>query len=431
MKEQKRHGQETDLVIVGGGAAGMMAGILAARSGLCVSVLEKNRHFGKKLGITGNGKCNFTNVSQEPGDYRSDTPELAWDIVRRYPVSATLSFMEGIGIEPYRRGSGYYPASELAGDMTKALLLELERLSVTCRTNVSVNGILLDRNGFLVQTEGYAYPASCVLLATGGLAAPQYGTEGDGYRLAEGLGHTLIPLCPALTALKVGAHPLTRLAGLRRFGAIRLYESAFTAHPSVFYEEKGELQFTSYGISGIPAMQLSRYAAKALKRGAAVWAELDFCPEQSPAELRERIHKRSGVRAERSLSEWFAGWLPEKLCMVLLEAAGLEGKQTVAAVTREGWERLASSVKALRVPIEGVRSYDAAQTTAGGVALADCTEALESRWVPGLFFAGEVLDVDGACGGYNLQWAWSSAACAADGICQRLRHKTEQKESGA
>ncbi len=416
---EKNNSRQADLVIVGGGAAGMMAGILAARAGLRVSILEKNQHFGKKLSVTGNGKCNLTNAVQTPDCYRSDTPKFAWDLIERYPVSDTLALLREVGIEPQKRGSGYYPASEQASDVTKAFLYELERLLVTCRTRIAVTEVVPEKNGFLVQTKGYAYPAVSVLLTTGGLAAPQYGTTGDGEQIAARLGHRIIPPCPALTALKTGEHPVTRLAGLRRNGRIRLYQKE-----TLLCEEIGELQFTSYGISGIPAMQISRYAARALESGERVSVRLDFCPEQSLEDLTALLHRRSDVRKERKLSEWFIGWLPEKLGSLLSEQAGLKDSQRVAEITEEGWNRLAVTIKNLSIPLEGVRSYEAAQTTAGGVALTECSRYLESKLAPGVFFAGEVLDVDGACGGYNLQWAWSSAACAVEGILKRAGERT-------
>ena len=171
-------------------------------------------------------------------------------------------------------------------------------------------------------------------------------------------------------------------------------------------------------------MQISRYAARALESGERVSVRLDFCPEQSLEDLTALLHRRSDVRKERKLSEWFIGWLPEKLGSLLSEQAGLKDSQRVAEITEEGWNRLAVTIKNLSIPLEGVRSYEAAQTTAGGVALTECSRYLESKLAPGVFFAGEVLDVDGACGGYNLQWAWSSAACAVEGILKRAGERT-------
>jgi len=405
----------TDLIIIGGGASGMMAGILAARAGLSVMILEKNRQFGKKLSVTGNGRCNFTNAYQDPACYRSSTPELAWKILQQFPVKDTLAFMNSIGIEYKEKQGYYYPMSEAAGDVVKVFIDELSALRVKCKTNLPVTGIRPTEGGFLVSTEGYDYEAKKVLLTTGGLAAPQHGTEGDGYRMAQEMGHRLEPLYPALTALRTGDHLVTTLAGLRHTGTISLYGNRKNDR-NLLAQDTGEIQFATYGISGIPAMQVSRYAAASLAQGDGVHAEIDFCPEVSAEELRIRLHNRKKTRSARPIQEWLIGWLPEKVIRLLLMAAGIDGKRYPEDIRTEEWECLIRQMKSYPVPVEAVRDYDTAQTTAGGISLTACGPDLESGQVPGLYFAGEVLDVDGACGGYNLQWAWASAACAVRGI---------------
>lgn len=434
----------TDLIIVGGGAAGMAAGIMAARAGLSVTILEKNKQFGKKIGVTGNGKCNLTNAKQAPEFYRSREPELAWKVIEGFPFTETLSFFEGLGLVPLDRKGYFYPASEAAADVRKVLFDELCALGVKCKTNLSVTGIEKSPEGFLVHTDGYAYEARQVLVTTGGMAAPAQGTEGDGYAMAERFGHKVIKPLPALTALLVGdeqkkpqknaAHAsayvtnaaaadvasvskelLTSLAGVRAEGAIRI----FTGDGEFLAEDAGELQFTTYGISGIPAMQVSRFAAEALADGKQVRAVLDLFPDGTEEEWRERLRERAERLSRKCMRDWFTGWVPEKISALLLKSAGIAGDAKPCDVTEDQWGKLLHFMKGMSVPVQGVRSFDAAQTTAGGVKLSECTEYLESRFAPGLYFAGEVLDVDGACGGYNLQWAWSSAARAVRGIVRK------------
>ena len=402
----------TDLIIIGGGAAGMAAGILAARAGLSVTILERNRQFGKKLSVTGNGKCNFTNSYQVPERYRSDNSELAWKIFESFPVSATLAFFRSLGLEYYEKNGYYYPVSDTASDVVKVLIDELANLKVKCKTNIPVLEIRKSDNGFLVQTEGYAYEAKKVLLAAGGLAAPIHGTEGDGYKMAKKLGHKIIPTVPSLTALRCEHNPITTLAGLRWQGKISLRLQS----DELEYQDFGELQFTTYGISGIPAMQVSRYGAKANSEGKKVFVTLDFLPDYTEKELKDKVEERLEFRKGKSIKEWFAGWLPEKLVVLMLSVVEISNSKLTEELTENDWKHIISFLKSYTIELEGTRSYDAAQTTAGGVSLTECTDKLESLILPGLFFAGEVLDVDGACGGYNLQWAWSSASKAVEGI---------------
>lgn len=415
----------TDLIIIGGGAAGMAAGILAARAGLTVTILERNRQFGKKLSVTGNGKCNFTNAYQTPERYRSDNSELAWRVLEDFPVSATLAFFRSLGLEYYEKNGYYYPLSDSAADVVKVMIDELAVLRVKCKTNIHVHKITKQEDRFFVHTEGYSYEASHVLLAAGGLAAPQHGTEGYGFHLAQELGHTLIPTVPSLTALKFEHDPITTLAGLRWQGTINLEVFEKTSinnelsDPNMKYSDSGELQFTTYGISGIPAMQVSRFGARALAEGNKVQVVLDFFPDVCLNQLQIKIKDRLHTRQGRSVKEWFAGWLPEKLATLVLSKLSISFNTPVEDILDKDWQRIATLLKSYSLLLEGVRSFDAAQTTAGGVSLTECNEYLESKIMPGLFFAGEVLDVDGACGGYNLQWAWASAAKVIEGIIEQ------------
>lgn len=404
----------TDLAIIGGGAAGMAAGILAARAGLSVLILEKNERFGKKLRATGNGRCNFTNARQSPDCYRSSDPSSAWAIVQAFPVSWTLSFFRELGIEPVDRDGYYYPASGQAADMVAVLLDELSRLHAKCKTNQRVTGMAGGKGAFCVQTEGYAYEAGRVLLCAGGMAAPVHGTDGDGFALAEAAGHCLIAPVPALAALRSDAPFLNGLAGVRAGGRIRVYEGALG--DVALAQDCGELQFTAGTVSGIPAMQVSRFAARSLAAGRQVTAVLDFLPELSEDEARRVVHSRRERLCRKRMAEWFTGWFPEKLAAALLKEAGIRRDTLAAEVTEAEWGRLAGLLKHTALPVRQVRPFTEAQATSGGVALAECTPYLESCKLPGLYFAGEVLDVDGACGGYNLHWAWASAARAVQGM---------------
>lgn len=400
------------VIVIGGGASGLMAAIAAAGQGARVVLAEKNRLPGKKLLATGNGRCNFSNRDQRLSHYRSGQPELVKAVLEAFSMEDTVSFFEELGILVKDRAGYLYPASGQASSVAEVLRLEVRRLSgqrmIKEAYNTEVLSVKKEGGVFRVETEGWTYEGEAVVLACGSEAAPKTGSTGDGYRFAQSLGHRVIPPLPALTGLYAYENDRGALAGVRADAKVTL----FIDHERAA-EEEGEVQFASYGLSGIPVFQVSRYVSRALPEGRDCEIELDLCPGRSAQELEALIRGRKERLGERRGTDILLGMFPEKLSAVLLGRAGISLKKSRREWTDADCVRLTGQIKGLSFRIFGCRGYEQAQVCTGGVPLSELKgSTMESAVVPGLYLAGELLDVDGACGGYNLQWAWSSGYLA-------------------
>lgn len=398
--------------MIGGGASGLMAAITAARQGAKVILLEKNKQTGKKLLVTGNGRCNFTNRNQELSNYRSEDQELIRPVLEAFSAEDTIAFFEELGIFVRDRSGYLYPNSGQASSIADVLRLEVQRLSGTHFIkevyNTEVLAVEKQENVFKVRTEGWTYEGEAVILACGSEAAPRTGSSGDGYRFAGSLGHHVIKPLPALTGVYVRENDRGTLAGVRMDAKVTLLIDG-----KAFLSEQGEVQFASYGLSGIPVFQVSRYVSRALEKGKTCEIHLDLCPEYGVSEVEMLLIKKGKYTGERKGTDIMTGMFPEKLSQVLLGRAGISVKKSRREWTDTDCRRLAEQIKELSFHIFGCRGYEQAQVCTGGVPLRELKGiSMESAVVPGLYFAGELLDVDGACGGYNLQWAWSSGYLA-------------------
>ena len=413
------------VIVVGGGASGLMAAVTAARQGAQVVLTEKNRQAGNKLLVTGNGRCNFSNRDQRLIHYRSRHPERVQAVLEAFSMEDTVAFFVNLGIFVKDRRGYLYPNSGQASSIVDVLRLEVQRLAGERRIkeayNTEVLGIEKAGNVFLVRTEGWTYEGDAVILACGSEAAPKTGSTGDGYRFAGSLGHQVIPPLPALTGLYAGENDRGTLAGIRMDAKVTLRIDG-----SVCTEEEGEVQFASYGLSGIPVFQVSRYVSRALEAGSKCTVELDLCPGHTLQELTALLIKKEAYTGARKGTDILLGMYPEKLSRVLLERAGISLKKSRKEWREADVRRLSEQMKKLSFHIFGCRGYEQAQVCTGGVPLSELTgSSMESALVPGLYLAGELLDVDGACGGYNLQWAWSSGYLA--GVHAAGRQNEEQK----
>lgn len=400
------------VIVAGGGASGLMAAIMAARQGAKVTLIEKNRQAGKKLLVTGNGRCNFSNRDQGLSYYRGGHPKLIKAVLDAFSMEDTVAFFEELGIFVKDRNGYLYPGSGQAASIADVLRLEVQRLSRQRRIKEAYNTEVLavDRQDsiFRVRTEGWTYEGEALILACGSKAAPKTGSTGDGYRFAKSLGHRVIPPLPALTGLYAHENDRRALAGVRMDAKVTLL-----IDEAVCIEEEGEVQFASYGLSGIPIFQVSRYVSRALDAGSICEIRLDLCPVHTMEELTGLLIKKGMLIGERKGTDILLGMFPEKLSAVLLGRAGISLKKSRQEWTDADCGRLAAQMKALSFRIFGCRGYEQAQVCTGGVPLTELKGiSMESAIVPGLYFAGELLDVDGACGGYNLQWAWSSGCLA-------------------
>lgn len=396
--------QKFQIAVIGGGASGMMAAIAAARSGAKVVILEKNKKLGKKLLSTGNGRCNFTNEYMSAKCYRSDHPEYIPKVLGQFTEEQTVSFFRELGILPKSRNGYLYPQPDQAAAVLDALFMELRRLHVSMFCGCTVNKLYRHDNGFEIHTAKNVYYAKKVILSSGSLAAPQLGASGEGYEIAASFGHRLSPVVPALVQLISKEGYFRELAGIR-----------IDAKAAVFVEgeklcsDQGEVQLTAYGISGIPVFQISRYASKALDAGKRVEVRLDLLPGQDFSWITGELARLCAFDGRRRAEQLLSGFFNQKLIPVLLGRAGIKAGTFASDLKRTDLERLVSTIKDFRVPVSGTKSMEQAQICAGGVDLSGIDpDSMESRKQKGLYITGELLDVDGICGGYNLQWAWSS-----------------------
>lgn len=402
------------LAVIGGGASGLCAAVCAGRSGAFgeVLLLERGPRVGKKLLATGNGRCNLSNRFFTPANYRSrkgDSPEFIRPAFEAFGLTETLAFFESIGIVPYEEDGGkLYPRSLQAAAVLDALRLEAEAAGVSIRCETEVTGIRPTAEGFLLLSEKGRIKASLVLLAAGGAASPKLGGSDSGVKLLEALGHRVTPLIPSIVQLKTELVTIRALTGIKVTGNVILSEGKER------YSESGEVLFTDYGLSGPPVMQLSCRAGRMLHQGRKPVIELDLAADYEEdalfAALKERAEKRPFVLLENYL----VGMFHKRVGQTALKAAGIAPLSKKAeSLTEKEIRALTVQFKHWQLPVTGTMGLENAQVTAGGAELSGFDpETLESKVVPGLFACGEVLDVDGDCGGFNLQWAWSSAMLA-------------------
>ena len=382
------------VVIIGGGASGMMAAIQAARTGAAVTLLEHNEKPGKKILATGNGRCNLTNLVQEPSRYRSSQPDFPWKIITQYPLEDTLAFFSELGIYTKDRNGWVYPYSDQAAGVAQVLELEARHQKVKIKTTEEVTDIFREDGQYLVKTATWQYPCDSVIISCGSSASNVEGSSTTGYELAEKLGHTVVKPLPSLCGIRGKDNYYAKWAGSRMDGRITLEIDGETVG-----EEQGEILFTEYGISGIGVFQLSRYAVRGTDEGKIATYHLDLMPQLTKEELVKLLLDRQQVGSYKNPQELLIGLLPRKMIDALV-------KKTYEP------EKIAERLKDWQVPVKGAYALRQAQICSGGVDPRELTDQLESRLHPGIYFTGEVIDVDGPCGGYNLQWAWSSGAVA-------------------
>ena len=402
------------VAVVGGGAAGMMAAVQAAYAGARVTVYERNDRVGKKILSTGNGKCNFSNEDMRAACYYGSGAGYVDGFYKQFGVAETKTFFRELGMRIKDRNGYLYPASEQAATVLDVLRYEMERLGREICAGFRVTGIDGPGNpGYrlTLETENAAYKKrtyDAVILACGGRAAPKTGSDGTGLAMAKRLGHRIVPTVPALTALRCGETFWKQVAGVRCEARLMLYIDG-----NEVSSVQGELQLTDYGISGIPVFQFSRIAAYALQEGKTVTVKIDLMPDPGAADTQEAFWAQRWERQKRqSMEQFVTGTVNKKVGLLLLKLAGIRETETVCEIEGARRRKLEQLFHAFEVTVKGTNSFEQAQVCAGGVDFAEVTDRLESVRRPGLFFAGEMLDIDGICGGYNLQWAWSSGAVA-------------------
>lgn len=398
---------ERRIAVAGGGAAGMLAAIRAAEAGAFVTLYEKNDRVGKKILSTGNGRCNFSNEQMGEQYYHGSGKLLAAHILERFGSDRTVAFFERLGMRVKSREGYLYPASDQASTVLDLLRYELDRRRITVHTGARITEIRPQNGKFLLMPQKEFYDA--VIIACGGCAAPETGSDGSGFALAQKLGHGIIPPVPALCALRCKEKFYKQVAGVRCDAKVTLFvDGKETA------SERGELQLTDYGLSGIPVFQISRHAAKALQEGKRVTARVSFLPDLDEEACRTYFQKRLAHKSEDEMTVFLTGIVNKKINSLLLKLAGIRETERAGETDTAAFDRLCRLYCGMETEIIDTNGFDRAQVCAGGVDCSEVTESLMSKKLPGLFFAGEILDVDGICGGYNLQWAFASGAIAGE-----------------
>ncbi|MBR5712579.1 MAG: NAD(P)/FAD-dependent oxidoreductase [Lachnospiraceae bacterium] len=409
--------------IIGCGASGMLAAIMAAREGASVTVFEHNEKAGRKLLATGNGKCNLTNDDQKLSNFRGGDRDAIETILASFTEQDELDFFRGIGILTKEKRGYRYPHSEQAASVVNVLTAELRRLRVRILYGADVTGITAENGGFRISytcgSEKCNTVVSSCILASGGPAGERLGESDEGFRMLRNLSVSVGRYVPALVPLMTDNKHAKTVSGVRLEAGVTLTVSE--NEKTYTYKERGEIVFTDYGVSGIPVMQLSRFASVALDRGESAKIALDFMPEYTKEEVIAEITKRSGGHFSHcTVEEALEGLVPCKLRYVLLLRAGIDPLKPATALTGKEIEALVREYTEMTMKVTGTRPFANAQVTCGGVDLKEIDPSgCEVKKLPGLYVTGELLDMDGNCGGYNLQWAFATGAIAGRAAAKR------------
>lgn len=396
------------ILIIGGGAAGLAAALTAAQGApfVHVVVLEGLDRVGKKILATGNGKCNLSNETISPIFYHSSCPERLEKCLADMPTERSVDFFQSLGLLCDADSAGrVYPSCRQASMVLDVLLLNLRRApNIELVTGCKIGSIRKIGRGFLARSiDGREYRGDAVILTAGGQAAPKQGSDGSGYALAASLGHHYTSLRPCLVPLRCLSGVFKGLKGIRVHCTTTLYQGKRR-----LTSQYGELQFTDYGISGIPALQLSCHLVGDHTVG------IDFFPLWSFETLRQELQARIRLHPQEALEDVLLGLLHKRVQYALLNTLSIKPTTPANTLSRGELERLAVALKDWRFPVTGTLSWEHAQVTGGGISLEEINTDFSSRRCPGLYLAGEVLDVAGECGGYNLHWAWCSGIKAGE-----------------
>lgn len=401
-----------EILVIGGGASGIVAAIVSKDMGSDVAILEGSDRIGKKILTTGNGRCNITNENLDLNKYHSDNKDFPKATLEIFDQNKTIDFFYSLGLSLTTLDHGkMYPLSLQASAVLDVFRFALEERCLPLYFDTKVVDIKKIKNHFQVSTSNdLIFECNKIILCTGGKSAPNTGSDGSGFNLAKALGHNLIPAVPALVQLKLSYKGLKSLSGIKFDGSVHLYVGdKFTR------EETGEILYTDYGISGPPILQLSRIAAYNLRKGHSVFLKIDMIPNISKKNLKNLLENYWGTFYYRSVTNSFIGLINKKIISTLLKQAGvIDIHKPCCDLTWEEKDSIINLIKNWCFQVTDTNSFANSQVTAGGIDTNGVDSiTLQSKLIPGLFFAGEVLDVDGDCGGYNLQWAWSSAYIAA------------------
>ncbi|MBI9009420.1 MAG: NAD(P)/FAD-dependent oxidoreductase [Tenericutes bacterium] len=397
--------KKTNIFVIGGGASGILAAIVAKRNGAEVTVIERNSRIGKKILVTGNGRCNYTNALSSVSDYNNQ--EFVEYGLKAFSPENTMSFFNDLGIVPKVENEGKaYPLSEQASSIIDVFLYELNRLHIEVVSDAYVINIIKRNQNFQIfLKDGRSFDCDKVILATGGKALATTGSDGSGYELAKKLGHKIVEPFPALVKLKLESPHLKHLQGIKMPAIVELIHNN-----EVLQKEEGDILFGNYGISGPTILQISRLANELYIKGEQVYIKIILVSSMTKQEVYNRFFMSKDKPVDFSL----VGMINKRYISAIIKEAKIEKQNTlVRDLTDKQLNKLVSLLFDWRFLVTGTKGFSDAQVTAGGISVSEInSETMESKKVPGFYITGEVMDIDGRCGGYNLQWAWSSGYLA-------------------
>lgn len=404
-----------EVIIIGGGAAGITTAIYSKDRGSDIAILEGNDRIGKKILITGNGRCNISNIHISYERYHSDNTNFFRNILNRFTVNNTSEFFYSLGLPLITLNEGkMFPMSLQASSVVDIFRLALEDRNIPIYFNSKVKEVTHNKKGFKILTvNNKIFECKKLVIACGGKSASNTGSDGSGYALSKSLGHNIISPIPAIVQLKLNYKNLKALSGIKFDGFAEIIIDNKTER-----REFGEILFTDYGVSGPPILQISRNASYAISKGKKVIIQIDILPNLSKTEVKDILETHWAIFSHRSILNSFIGLINKKIIPILLKEAGINNiHKPCSDLEWKEKNNIIEILKGWRFEVTDTNSFSNAQVTAGGVDTKEVhIETLESKIIPNFYFCGEVLDVDGDCGGFNLQWAWSSAMAVGEAL---------------
>lgn len=411
----------SSVIVVGGGAAGMMAAIIAARNEQNVTLLEKNEKLGKKIFITGKGRCNITNASEIEDLFSAvvSNPKFLYSGFYSFTNDQVIDFFEELGVATkIERGNRVFPVSDHSSDVIAALAREMQRLKVKVLLHCEVKELLVNNEKEIKGVQlvnGKKITADAVVVATGGISYPSTGSTGDGYRFARNCGHKVTELFPSLVPMEVKEWYAKELQGL----SLKNIEIRITDGKKKLYDEFGEMLFTHYGVTGPVILSASSIVGKMLEEKELV-LHIDLKPALTEEQLDKRLLREFETNHNKQFKNAIDSLLPAKLRPVIIELSGIEEEKKVHEITKEERLSLLRLIKDFHMTLTGLRGYNEAIITKGGISVKEIDPGtMESKLIKNLYFAGEVLDLDAVTGGFNLQIAWSTGYLAGISAGQR------------
>ncbi|MFH1228131.1 MAG: NAD(P)/FAD-dependent oxidoreductase [Planctomycetota bacterium] len=395
-------------IVIGGGAAGLMAAISAGRRGQRVLIIEKNDAIGRKILVTGNGRCNLTNINITPNKYYGENTKCLHNIFSRFSHKETIALFEELGVRFKTEEFGrVLPVTDRASTVVDALGAEICRLKIKTNLGERVTGLVSAAGVWNVVTDKNTYRSECVILAAGGKSYPQLGSTGDGFDIARELGHRIIEPRPGLVPLELTGNWFQQLSGVTVNAEISL-----TVKEKLIIRRSGELLFTHFGISGPLVLDLSRLITDGINKPDNL-VTVNFFPDYNSLKLAQFLNTRWRSQPQKTLANSLFGLMPKKLCTVLLAGLNLQTDTRSGQIPKKQTQLIAEQLARFPLEIKRHRPFAESMVTAGGVSLDEVnTRTMESLKAKGLYLAGEVLDIDGISGGYNLQFAWSTGYMA-------------------